>query len=117
MEDVSLEQRNPEFVQGKMACGCVTGACIIVQTPRVGMEAFLNTDCLTLQSEYPLSGAFYVIIKLCRSELSTRMHRPPPCGFTHRGALGTLTAVGLSLSHLVPADCNMPVVSTLFRLP
>lgn len=81
-----------------------------------GSQAFLNADCLTLQSEYPLSGAFYVIINPCRSELSTRMHRPPR-GFTQRGALGTLTAVGLSLSRFVPADCNMPVVSTPFRLP
>lgn len=47
MEDVSLEQRNPEFVQGKMACSCVTGACIAEQTSRVeGSQAFLNAVLL-----------------------------------------------------------------------
>lgn len=78
-----LEQRNHEFVQGKMACSCVTGACIIMQTSRVGMKVcwhFPILCCLTLQLQCSLSKAFYVIVNLCRSKLSTRLHGPL-CGF------------------------------------
>lgn len=78
-----LEQRNHEFVQGKMACSCVTGACIIMQTSRVGMKVcwhFPILHCLALQLQCSLSKAFYVIINLYRSKLSTRLHGPL-CGF------------------------------------